>query len=77
MTSLVQLPTVPTSFTHTTEQASDAHHCPSCGTAVNVDVGDIEEARRVIRDLEAQMQVLKEKATAAGSFTNQESIMST
>ena len=41
------------------------HSCPSCGHSLNT--SELEEARRKIEELEAQMERLKEKATAAGT----------
>jgi transcription initiation factor IIE alpha subunit len=40
-----------------------AHSCPTCGTSLEEVV---EDAQRQIRELEAQVEMLKEKATAAG-----------
>ncbi|EUC31000.1 hypothetical protein COCCADRAFT_102410 [Bipolaris zeicola 26-R-13] len=47
------------------ETANDTHthNCPSCGYSLNTK--ELEEARRKIEELEAQMERLKEKATAA------------
>lgn len=47
--------------------ANDAHtrSCPSCGHSLNT--SELDEARRKIEELEAQMERLKEKATAAGT----------
>jgi DNA repair exonuclease SbcCD ATPase subunit len=42
-----------------------AHSCPTCGTSLE---GLAEEAQRKISELEAQVEMLKEKATAAGVF---------
>jgi transcription initiation factor IIE alpha subunit len=41
------------------------HNCPSCGYSLNTK--ELEEARQKIEELEAQMERLKEKATAAGT----------
>lgn len=43
-----------------------AHSCPTCGTSLEEVV---EDAQRQIRELEAQVEMLKVKATAAGMFT--------
>ena len=40
--------------------------CPSCGTSIELNSGEAEAARKKIFELEAQMEFLKEKATAAG-----------
>lgn len=42
------------------------HNCPACGTSIQLDTGDVV-AKRKIAELEAQMEFLKEKATAAGA----------
>jgi hypothetical protein len=52
--------------TRTVQTASTTHNCPSCGTTVTV--GMEEEAQRVIKELQAQMQLLKQQAAAAGMF---------
>ena len=65
----VQLPLEPAASTPTTQSASTTHSCPSCGTNVAVDFKGLEEARGTIRELEAQMELLKQKAAAAGSIT--------
>lgn len=59
-------------------------HCPSCGAAlgghahrgdgggiIGLEGGkvvDVEDARRRIAELEAQVRILSDKATAAGEF---------
>lgn len=45
---------------------NDAHTstCPSCGSSI--DMTELQDARQRINELEAQMERLKEKATAAG-----------
>ncbi|KAF2126524.1 hypothetical protein P153DRAFT_322501 [Dothidotthia symphoricarpi CBS 119687] len=45
--------------------ASEAESCPTCGDSVPSDIHDLEDAKRRIMELEAQVQFLKEKATAA------------
>lgn len=47
-------------------QTKHVHNCPECGTSIQLDTGEVEMARRKIVELEAQMEFLKEKATAAG-----------
>lgn len=64
----VQLSSEPAPATYTAQPASTAYSCPSCGTPVAVDVGDAEEAKRTIKELEGQMELLREKAAAAGTF---------
>lgn len=64
----VQLPLQPAGSTRPTQSTSTTHSCPSCGTNVIVDLEDLEEARGTIRELEAQMELLKQKAAAAGSI---------
>lgn len=46
--------------------ASKGHSCPRCGTQVPGG-GEVEEAQRKIRELQAQVEMLKDKATAAGT----------
>lgn len=65
----VQPPLAPPASTRTPQSTSTTHSCPSCGTSVTVDLKDLEEARGNIRELEAQMELLKQKAAAAGSIT--------
>lgn len=40
--------------------------CPSCGTTLEDDRSEVEAARRQVIELEAQMELLKEKTTSAG-----------
>jgi hypothetical protein len=42
--------------------------CPGCGTGIQIDTAEIDMARSKMRELEAQMEFLKEKATAAGAY---------
>lgn len=49
---------------HTKPMDPRAHSCPRCGTHVPDE--NIAEAQEKIRELEAQVEMLKEKATAAG-----------
>ena len=46
--------------------AAQGHSCPRCGTQVPIEQ-EVEEAQRKIRELEAQVEMLKEKATSAGT----------
>ncbi|KAH7371227.1 hypothetical protein BKA66DRAFT_469940 [Pyrenochaeta sp. MPI-SDFR-AT-0127] len=48
-----------------TKHPTNTQSCPACGTSVPLDTGDIEDSKRRILELEAQMERLKEKATAA------------
>jgi hypothetical protein len=43
------------------------HSCPACGSSIQSDTGEMEMAQRKIKELEAQMEMFKEKATAAGA----------
>jgi hypothetical protein len=45
--------------------AAQGHSCPRCGTSV-LPEQEIEDAQRKIMELEAQVEMLKEKATSAG-----------
>jgi Fe2+ or Zn2+ uptake regulation protein len=40
--------------------------CPACGTTFQPDSSEVEKAQRRVVELEGQMELLKEKATAAG-----------
>jgi len=44
--------------------------CPSCG--ISIDMAELADARQRIEELEAQMERLKEKATAAGTCAHPE-----
>lgn len=58
-----------TATRNTKHMASRGHSCPECGTHVHVpEDRDMEEAQRRIKELEAQVELLKEKATAAGTW---------
>ena len=46
--------------------AHGVQSCPACGGHVQVDTAEAELARRRVAELESQMELLKEKATAAG-----------
>lgn len=47
--------------------ASEPHGCPACGTSIDLAAAEI--ATRRIKDLEAQLELLKAKATAAGMYS--------
>ena len=64
----IQPPLEPAPSTLTVQSASTTHSCPSCGTTLAVDIEGAEEAKRTIRELQAQMKLLREKAAAAGTF---------
>jgi hypothetical protein len=64
----LQTPLEPASPTRTVQTTSTTHNCPACGTTVTVGMESTEEAQRVIRDLQAQMQLLEQQAAAAGKF---------
>jgi hypothetical protein len=61
-------PLPPAPSTPSKNIANDIHtqSCATCGTSV--DMAEVEEAHRRITELEAQMELLKEKATAAGTY---------
>jgi len=58
----------PAPSTRNAQAASTVYNCPSCGTPVAVDPEGPEEAARVIRELQAQMEALRQTAAAAGMF---------
>jgi hypothetical protein len=66
MAATVELPP-PAPSIPTKDIANDTHthSCPACG--ISIDTTEVEEARRRIAELETQMELLKEKATAAGT----------
>ncbi|KAL1654173.1 hypothetical protein SLS61_003177 [Didymella pomorum] len=66
----LQQPSEPASSTRNAQAASTIHNCPSCGTPVAVDPEGPEEAVRVIRELQAQMEALRQTAAAA-DYENQ------
>jgi hypothetical protein len=66
MASTAELPPPPAPSIPTKHSAHGMHSCPACGTSIEVDKGELDMARRQIIELEAQMELLKEKATAAG-----------
>lgn len=51
-----------------TKHFAHIQSCPQCGTDVSFDPREVEDAKRRIIELEAQMERLKEKATAAGMY---------
>ncbi|KAF2705971.1 hypothetical protein K504DRAFT_87505 [Pleomassaria siparia CBS 279.74] len=55
---------------NTKQMPAVAHSCPKCGTDMMIE-GEDEDAKKKIQELEAQVEMLKEKATAAGMFTGQ------
>jgi hypothetical protein len=65
MAATVQLPP-PAPSIHGKHGTHSIQECPACGTSIQLDSGEVEMARRKIVELEAQMEFLKEKATAAG-----------
>lgn len=65
----VQSPSKPAQSTRTPHFTNTTHSCPSCGTPVTVVVGEVEEAKRTIEGLEAQVKMLREKTAAAGAYT--------
>lgn len=46
--------------------SSEAESCPTCGHGMALDIHDLADAKKRIAELEAQVQCLTEKATAAG-----------
>lgn len=64
----LQQPSEPASSTRNAQAASTIHNCPSCGTPVAVDPEGPEEAVRVTRELQAQMEALRQTAAATGMF---------
>ncbi|KAF2027443.1 hypothetical protein EK21DRAFT_71893 [Setomelanomma holmii] len=67
MAAAVELPPPPAPSIYNKHIAHGTHSCPSCGTSVRIDTAEVESARRKIVELEAQMEVWKEKATAAAT----------
>ncbi|KAJ8113399.1 hypothetical protein OPT61_g4463 [Boeremia exigua] len=61
----IQPSSEPAPSTHTLQPAGATHNCPSCGTSIAVNTEDAEVAKETIRELQAQMAQLKEKAAAA------------
>ena len=57
-----------TTMTLTISQAPTAHACPNCGMGLPPDHSEIAaDAQKQIEDLQAQVRLLTQKATAAGS----------
>lgn len=59
---------LPSAYSEATQQpkmGSRVHSCPNCGSELPPE-RELEDARRRIKELEAQVEMLKEKATAAG-----------
>lgn len=50
---------------NTRQMASKLHSCPKCGTQVQME-RSVMDAQRKVRELEAQIEMLTAKATAAG-----------
>jgi hypothetical protein len=65
MAAAVELPP-PAPSIPTKHIANETHSCPACGTSI--DMAEAIEAQNRIRELEAQMERLKEKAAAAGTI---------
>lgn len=55
----------PPRINNTKHMPAKGHSCPKCGSQVPLE-RNIEDAQRRIRELEGQVEMLKEKATAAG-----------
>jgi hypothetical protein len=68
MAAPVELPRPPAPSIASKHVAHAAQACPACGTTIEL-TQEAEIARRKIVELEAQMEFLKEKATAAGKYT--------
>ncbi|KAH7139180.1 hypothetical protein B0J11DRAFT_36807 [Dendryphion nanum] len=64
-------PSRTTTTTIVKNMSKSTHNCPQCGSAVSLD-RSIEEAQRKIAELEAQVEMLKEKATAADKCADYE-----
>ncbi|KAF2825880.1 hypothetical protein CC86DRAFT_351954 [Ophiobolus disseminans] len=64
MAATVELPP-PAPSIPTKRNAHSIQNCPACGTTFEADMTDAGLARSNIVELEAQMELLKEKATAA------------
>ncbi|KAJ4990125.1 ribosomal protein L32 [Stagonosporopsis vannaccii] len=61
----IQPPLEPAASTRTLQPSNATHNCPSCGTSIAADIQGTEEAQRIIRELQAQIDMLREKAAAA------------
>lgn len=67
MAALVE-PPPPAPSIGTKHMVHNVQSCPACGTSVSTDTAELQDARRKVRELEEQMERLKEKAAAAGMF---------
>lgn len=67
MAAIVELPP-PAPSIPPKHMAHNATACPQCGTSVQLESRELDDAKRRIEALEAQVELLKEKATAAGMF---------
>jgi hypothetical protein len=67
MAATVQ-PPPPAPSIATKHSAHGMQSCPGCGTGIQIDTAEMDMARRKMVELEAQMEILKEKATAAGGY---------
>ncbi|KAH8702740.1 hypothetical protein GQ44DRAFT_732752 [Phaeosphaeriaceae sp. PMI808] len=65
MAAAVQLPPPPAPSIAIKYNAHSTQSCPTCGNSVHIDATEIQTAKRKIVELEAQMELLKEKTTAA------------
>ncbi len=65
----IQPPLEPAPSAHTLRSADAIHNCPSCGTSIAINKEDTDEARRTIRDMQAQIDVLRQQAAVAGMCT--------
>lgn len=54
--------------------AHGSQNCPACGATIEL-TQEMEVARRKIFELEAQMEFLKEKATAAGRSSQHHAVV--
>jgi hypothetical protein len=68
MASTAELPPPPAPSIPTKHSAHGTQNCPACGTSIELDKGEVEMARRRVMELEAQVELLKGKATAAGMW---------
>ncbi|KAH6642187.1 hypothetical protein C7974DRAFT_372159 [Boeremia exigua] len=61
----LQPPSEPAPSTRTLQSTNTSHSCPSCGTTIVADLEGVEEAKHIIKELQAQIDMLREKAAAA------------
>ena len=66
MTTIHHEPSMSTTMTLTMSQAHSA--CPNCGVGLPSSTSDIADTQKQIEDLQAQVRLLTQKATAAGMF---------